>query len=329
MGEDYESRTFSELVAGDVGRAAFLSADRTRLPEVRVTGRGCNDVTGCECGNQPLRSAVCAAVQSRCSATRHCLQPVTPHGSCCSICGGYVIFKYGSSFNLEIFKIYLERKFANKNVNTFASKVDGVIQAVFVESGEYEGNVDDYVRELKEAGQDLERLGLEFVQEFASGPYVSQASFTSVLGLLIGLLFLALAAFAVIFCVHSEQCNVNSSGQRQYLFAVFENQGEEVELCKPAAETPVVPPRRSRQAFDNPMYGAAAQDTLTPDANSLKEGDDGDVDEEERGDNADFPSSMMENNHIYATMETIDLLGKYDLNNDEQTVDGNEAHDSG
>ncbi|RZF36737.1 hypothetical protein LSTR_LSTR005050 [Laodelphax striatellus] len=327
FGMDYEGRTFSDLVTSDVGRAAFLRASRGSLPEVHITGRGCGDATGCECNNEPLRSAVCDAVYTRCTATRHCLQPVLPHGNCCPICGGFVLLKFTPSFKLEKFREYLSEKFGNRDVNFFASKTNGLIQVVFLERGEYEGKIDDYTKELKEAASDLKNLGLEFIQEFAAGPYVSEASFTSVAGLLIGLLFLALAAFAIIFCVHTEECKVPSNGQRrQYLFAVFENQGEEVELCKPEAETPAVPPRSRRQAFDNPMYGAAAQETLTTDADSVEKEDDvGDSDEGESDTNGDFPSSMEENNHIYAAMETIDLLGKIDGTHEEENVNANDT----
>lgn len=54
--------------------------------------------------------------------------------------------------------------------------------------------------------------------------------------------------------------NIKNREGRQYIFAVFENQSEEVELYRPN-RAPEKPTRKKslRQSFDNPMYGSNAE----------------------------------------------------------------------
>ncbi|XP_063190321.1 protein amnionless isoform X1 [Chroicocephalus ridibundus] len=94
---------------------------------LQVTGTGCPDKSGCDCGNAPDGHRICAALfrasGRQCPAVT-CRSPLQPLGHCCQVCGATVNLDFTPDFDLQ--------KYQDRLVQALLSqpKYDGVRMAV-------------------------------------------------------------------------------------------------------------------------------------------------------------------------------------------------------
>ncbi|XP_075225313.1 amnion associated transmembrane protein [Lycorma delicatula] len=250
-GKQIENRGWSELMSTEEGQMQFFTKSG-KPPEIIITSKPCTDVTGCIC-NPFLPSTVCKDLAPHCKVPP-CLDPVSPIGYCCPICGAYLIFGYTNKFSILKFNKYVEEKlsYVKDKVDFHISKFH-VVQVVLIEKGDYEERIQSIAEQLQE---DIRRgdLGLKSVTLFEAGTLVSPPSLSRQAFLFFSFMIIAICMTALLFYIYTDACNVNQVEG----FVVFENLSEEVELRRPKKATQTSNTSQ-RQAFDNPMYGSTAE----------------------------------------------------------------------
>ncbi|KAL2101944.1 hypothetical protein ACEWY4_003705 [Coilia grayii] len=166
------SSSFSEYLSSRSGKLQFHGSSSPV-----VTPSGCNDATGCECGNTADRQRICASVTCPHVA---CQKPLQPVGHCCDVCGAIVSLQFSGAFNLESYRQRLLHLVLNKpsydSVRVGVSKVqeeqrllgfiprasESKIQVVLVEgdSGEHaswlvDAAAKDIIADARSNGGDL------------------------------------------------------------------------------------------------------------------------------------------------------------------------------
>ncbi|XP_053331570.1 protein amnionless [Spea bombifrons] len=102
---------FSQHLQSNTGKLQFPGH-----PPLQITNTGCQDKTGCECGNTGMLQEICSALlrhtENRCPETT-CEKPLNPAGHCCGICGAIITLEHTSDFTLDDYR--------NRLIHTFLS----------------------------------------------------------------------------------------------------------------------------------------------------------------------------------------------------------------
>lgn len=97
LGKRFESRSeFSQYLSSRSGRLQFHGSSAVAVGEP-----GCQDPSGCDCGNSVNHQLICGTVTC---ASLTCKKPLLPVGHCCDVCGAIVTIKYAAGFNLQTYR---------------------------------------------------------------------------------------------------------------------------------------------------------------------------------------------------------------------------------
>ncbi|XP_078591168.1 protein amnionless-like [Branchiostoma floridae x Branchiostoma japonicum] len=122
-GKAYTSTNpFSDFLNTVSGKSQFNPG--ANRPTVNIGG-SCTDVTGCACGNDAMKTVICAAVQCQ-DRGLQCDNPPTPQGHCCGVCGAVLTIGYGDNFNFQNLESYIRTQYLQQDkyqgVRTILSK---------------------------------------------------------------------------------------------------------------------------------------------------------------------------------------------------------------
>lgn len=120
LGKTFTSRDqFSSYLGSRSGQLQFHGSST-----VNVGSSGCNDPSGCDCGNSANRDRICGSVTC---PSLTCKTPLRPVGHCCDVCGAIVTVHYALGFNLEVYRQRLQQLFlvqpSYKSIQLGMSKV--------------------------------------------------------------------------------------------------------------------------------------------------------------------------------------------------------------
>lgn len=127
MGQKFDSgSSFSTYLSSRSGQLQFHGS----ASPVVTPSAGCNDATGCECGNAAERERICSAVTCPQVA---CLKVLRPVGHCCDVCGAIVSLRFSGAFNLESYRQRLLHLVLNKpSYSSVRMALSKVIFHIFV-----------------------------------------------------------------------------------------------------------------------------------------------------------------------------------------------------
>ncbi|KAM9843018.1 protein amnionless [Aulostomus maculatus] len=180
--------------------------------DVTVGNSGCEDPSGCDCGNSINHQRICASVTC---PSLSCKKPLLPSGHCCEVCGAIITIRYGPGFNLQTYRQRIQHLFLilpqYKSLQLGLSKVfkpqrllgivpfssSAEIQVVILdeEKGtQSEALARDIVKDARSHGSSLGIAGAEFQASSGGG---SGSSAGTVVGAVFGVLILV-AVIAVV-----------------------------------------------------------------------------------------------------------------------------------
>lgn len=204
LGKMFESKSdFIQYLSSGSGKLQFHGSSA-----VTVGNPGCEDPSGCDCGNSIHHQQICSVVT--CSSLS-CKKPLLPIGHCCEVCGAIVTIQYASGFNLQTYKQRIHQVFLvlpkYKSIQLAMSKVfksqrlmgiipfvtSPEIQVVILdgENGtQSEALAQDIVKDVHSYGPSLGISGAEF--QTSSGSSSNQCTDCPgmVAGVVLGVLFL-------------------------------------------------------------------------------------------------------------------------------------------
>lgn len=97
LGRTFGSQSeFSRYLSSRSGQLQFHGTS-----QVTVGEPGCEDPSGCDCGNSVNHQLICSFV--KCPSVS-CLKPLFPVGHCCDVCGAIITIKYAAGFNLQTYR---------------------------------------------------------------------------------------------------------------------------------------------------------------------------------------------------------------------------------
>lgn len=252
---------FSQYASSHLGKLQFHGSS-----SVRVSGSGCDDITGCECGNSGNHDQICSSVKC---PQLDCKQPLYPVGHCCDVCGAIVAIHFSDNFNIESFRQRLQHLFLSllkyKSIWLALSKVSktqrlmrvipyGITQEIQVvlqdeNTGPHSGKLaeslaKDILRDINAHGSNL---GIDSAEFHASsgasggsgGSGVKGISGGGVAGIILGIL--ALMAFLALFVVLHRRGTLRVPDLN--LWSSWRKDGENWDLGGPLDH-----------GFDNPMF---------------------------------------------------------------------------
>lgn len=210
-----DNSDFSQYTNSHLGKLQFHGSS-----SVRISGSGCNDITGCECGNSYNRDRICSNVKCQ---KLDCKKPLYPVGHCCDVCGAIVTIHFSDNFNIESYRQRLQHLFLSlskyKSIQMALSKVSRTqrvlrvipysftqeIQVVLLDentglqSGKLaEALAQDILRDVNGQGSHLGIVSAEFhASSGASSGGSSGLSSGGLAGVILGIL--ALVAFLAVF----------------------------------------------------------------------------------------------------------------------------------
>lgn len=120
LGKKFESQSeFSQFLSSASARLQFHGSSALTVGEP-----GCQDPSGCECGNAANSHLICGTVT--CEAPS-CGRPLHPVGHCCQVCGAIVTIRYEAGFNLQNYRQRIQHLFLTqpkyKSIQLGMSKV--------------------------------------------------------------------------------------------------------------------------------------------------------------------------------------------------------------
>lgn len=284
LSKDY----LKELLYTDLGQFLFKNQAGVNVEYYH------NDVCGCHKDFNTFTEPICHNIIDSCLPP-HCLVPIVPYGSCCAICGSILRFTVeyceNEKVNLlkQIIQIGLKDKSLQEDVDFYVNYINSnnygnYLQAVIVDRDSYSEKSVKFMKYLNETINWGNKLKLQpnptYGFEFSGRPYNPNVTFSSMLLILLCLLFVSLVAL-VIFS-HYQPDNrylqyiprwfydprlwrafVNRSNN---VFARFDNTRASIQTLttdsnKKRAFTMGYDPESGRvreQAFDNPMFSEVA-----------------------------------------------------------------------
>lgn len=212
LGKKFDSNIdFSQHLNSRLGQLQFHGSSA-----VTVGYAGCQDLSGCDCGNSVNHQRICQTVT--CASTI-CQRPLRPVGHCCDICGAIVTVHYTNGFSLETYRQRLRHLFLTtpqyKSIQLGMSKIfksqhvlriipfglTAEIQVVILD-GDHgtlaESLARDIIRDTNTHGSNLGITGTEF--QASTGGSSSNNS-TSNAGTVVGIVFGVLIAISVVVVV--------------------------------------------------------------------------------------------------------------------------------
>lgn len=193
---------FSQHLGSRLGQLQFHGSSA-----VTVGYAGCQDPSGCDCGNSVNHQRICQAVTC---ASASCQTPLRPVGHCCHICGAIVTVRYADGFSLETYRQRLRHLFLSmpqyKSIRLGMSKVfrsrhlfgvvpfglEAEIQVVLLD-GDHgtlaESLAEDIVKDANAHSSNLGITAADFRASSGSGSSNNTASSAgTVVGIVFGLL---------------------------------------------------------------------------------------------------------------------------------------------
>ena len=92
-GKEHNENEFKQFVTSHTGAQQIQLKNSSSF---RITGKECQDSSGCICDNNEHEDYICSFVT--CPKLK-CDQPVKPFGGCCSICGSLLLLNVSAGFN--------------------------------------------------------------------------------------------------------------------------------------------------------------------------------------------------------------------------------------
>ncbi|XP_068606471.1 protein amnionless [Brachionichthys hirsutus] len=211
----HKKSEFSQYLGSRSGRLQFHGSSAVAVGEL-----GCDDLSGCICGNTANHQQICSTVTC---ATVSCKKPLLPEGHCCNICGAIVTINYATNFNLQTYRDRIHNLFLTlpkyKSIHLGMSKVlksqklmgivpfgtSPVIQVVILdgEDGEQaESLARDIIRDSRSHGSYIGVVKAEF--QASSGSDRPGVPAGVVTGAVFGVLALIALISVLVFLVHKE-----------------------------------------------------------------------------------------------------------------------------
>lgn len=104
LGKTFEKKSdFIQYLSSRSGQLQFHGSSA-----VTVGNPGCEDPSGCDCGNSVDHQRICSAVTC---TSLSCKKPLLPVGHCCEVCGAIVTIHYTSGFNLKTYEQRIHQLF--------------------------------------------------------------------------------------------------------------------------------------------------------------------------------------------------------------------------
>lgn len=199
---------FSQHLSSHLGQLQFHGSSA-----VTVGYAGCQDLSGCDCGNSVNHQRICQTVT--CSSAS-CQRPLRPVGHCCDICGVIATVRYASGFSLGTYRQRLRHLFLStpqyKSIRLGMSKVFksrhvlGIIPfglaaeiQVVILDGDHgtlaENLAREIIKDINTHGSNLGITGAEF--QASTGGSNSNNSASNA-GTVVGIVFGVLIAFSLV-----------------------------------------------------------------------------------------------------------------------------------
>lgn len=204
---------FSQHLSSRLGQLQFHGSSA-----VAVGSSGCQELSGCDCGNSVNHQRICQTVT--CASTS-CRRPLRPVGHCCDICGAIVTVRYTNGFSLETYRQRLRHLFLSlpqyKSIQLGLSKVfqsqrflgfipfglTAEIQVVILDENHgrlAESLTRDIIKDTDTYGSNLGITGAEF--QASTGGSSSDNSASNA-GTVVGIVFGVLIAVSLVVVVAS------------------------------------------------------------------------------------------------------------------------------
>lgn len=216
LGKTFDSAPdFSQHLHSQLGQLQFHGSS-----SITVGAAGCQDPSGCDCGNSVNHQRICQTVTC---APAGCQRPLRPVGHCCDICGAIVTVSYADGFSLQTYRQRLRHLFLStpqyKSLQLGVSKVFksrrvvGVIPfglaaeiQVVVLDGDRGALAESLARDIiKDANAHSSNLGIvEAEFQASTGGSSSSASVSNagpVVGIVFGVLIIISLVVAVAFLI--------------------------------------------------------------------------------------------------------------------------------
>lgn len=212
LGKRFDRDTdFSQHLNSRLGQLQFHGSSA-----VTVGNAGCQDPSGCDCGNSVNHQRICQTVTC---ASAGCHRPLRPVGHCCDVCGAIVTVHYADGFSLQTYRQRLRHLFLSMPQYTsiklgmskvFKSRhVFGIIpfgltaeiQVVILDGDEgtlAESLAKDIIKDASVHGSNLGITGAEFQASTGSGSSDDSASNA---GTVVGIVFGVLIAISLVVVV--------------------------------------------------------------------------------------------------------------------------------
>ncbi|XP_028406054.1 protein amnionless-like [Dendronephthya gigantea] len=114
-GKEHNETEFQRYTKSHTGVQRFQLKNSASF---HITGKKCQDVSGCICNNNKYEDYICSFVT--CPEVK-CGEPVKPYGGCCSICGHLLLVNYSVGFTKEFLEKQIKKLLKKFPEVTFTS----------------------------------------------------------------------------------------------------------------------------------------------------------------------------------------------------------------
>lgn len=258
LGNTFTSQSeFSQYLSSTSGRLQFHGSSA-----VTVGNSGCEDPSGCDCGNSVHHQQICSTITC---GSPGCKKPLRPTGHCCDVCGAIVAIHFDEGFNLQTYRERIRHLFLAlpkyKSIQLGMSKVlksqrlmgiislgtSAEIQVVMLdgEGMQSAALAQDIVEDARSHGSNLGITGAE-IQSASEGQSGSSA------GLVVGVVF---GVFLLITLIIISVVLIRKGVVQMPALRRFKNNSDMPDLGGPLD-----------RGFDNPMFD---KPSVMPDIPSL------------------------------------------------------------
>lgn len=268
LGKTFESQSeFSQFLSSGSGRLQFHGSSAVTVGEP-----GCQDPSGCDCGNSANSHLICGTVTC---GSPSCKRPLHPVGHCCQVCGAIVTIRYEAGFNLQNYRQRIHHLFLTqpkyKSIQLGMSKVFKAQRFAFIpfsaspevqvvildgEKGEQaESLAREVVTDARTQGSNMGITEAEFQASSGSGSDNTGSDAGMVVGIVFGVLITIALVAVVALLIRKGVVRLPSmpSLGRLKTNSIVGELGGPLDL-----------------GFDNPMFD---KPTMLPDVPSLYGGD--------------------------------------------------------
>ncbi|KAM9745530.1 protein amnionless [Menidia menidia] len=208
LGKMFERKSdFYKYLRSKSGQLQFQGSSA-----VTVGNPGCQDPSGCDCGNSANHQQICGTVTCNPAS---CKKPLLPIGHCCEMCGAIVTVYYATGFNLHNYRERIRHLFlTSSQYNSIqlgmskvlkSQKLMGIIPfgtspeiQVVILDGQSGALAETLARDIvRDAGSHGSKLGITGMEFQASSGSSSEQS-GSVAGTVVGAVFSVLLVITLI-----------------------------------------------------------------------------------------------------------------------------------